>query len=1007
MAPSPFRSTAVVCSIITASLGFGLLTPVMASAATPPPASSVAQDPPADSIVGLPVDPRLDAPIVSRIEDTFAGSRAVMGFAGGDDVYLLDGDETVSRWAGGQGLFLLRALDKYRDSALDLVRVHTAADGTKTRTERSALPRTLQVDGLRASNQFLPGTKQFRGTASVGATITATDVTSGTTLFETEVPAARTAVGAWSADAELTAGDHTVTFTQTLPDGRKSVIDRVAFSEGTGEAPAAPVVQPSERRLDGDFTLWGAVDDRTVEVEVRTADGTSIGETRVVDGDFTATIPQEHLGSTVDVVAIAADGTESAVSPAELTPLPVSTAVTKPAVREVNVLPDGTVQVIGEVQQMAGAQILDGDTVVGSIPSGTNGWSYNIRAQFTGKQLDLVNLGFDGQRYSATSERVALPRLLQVDGVAAENSYTPGENDFSGSAEAGATVVARDQKGTELFRAEAKETRSGVAKWSARADLASADGYAVTFTQTTADGRTSVMKDITFTPQEDEAPTAPTAEGYFPEDVAHWAGIAGLATVGSDVVARTSDGTEIGRTTVTDPSGTYNIGIDPAKVGDGVQEFEVTQVVDGSESPSTAAELDYGTNAPAFTAPTDGSTIAGKGLSFAGTGDASGTITLNGTDFTDSRAIGTARVVDGVWQIDNDELDLPSGDYQFWAMQRTKGGKTAFSGVNVRVQSTNLTAEGYFPEDVAQWAGIAGYAERGTDVVVRNTAGTEIGRTTVEGQGGLYNIGIDPAKVGDGEQHLVVTQEHEGVVSPGVDVTLDYGTNAPTFTSPANDGSTKALAFTGTGDQGGRVLLLGVGGGSEPTIGSAVVEDGRWSITNDDLELPSGAYQFWAHQRTKGGKISNTGINIHITAEGTRQGDEQSETLPLVIEHQPGLFFAFDRDDKWGVVQKGGNHASYEAAEAAAATVSMPVVGAEGKVEFADGTCLQAAVPRNFGFILKRTDCDAEMTSWARESNGALRVLDAGDSMPYFGNFDVTTKEGLTSPRDLPISTEG
>jgi hypothetical protein len=757
MAPSPFRSTAVVCSIVTASLGFGLLTPVMASAATPPPASSVAQDPPVDSIA---VDPRLDAPIVSRIEDTFAGSRAVMGFAGGDDVYLLDGDETVSRWAGGQGLFLLRALDKYRDSALDLVRVHTAADGTKTRTERSALPRTLQVDGLRASNQFLPGTKQFRGTASAGATITATDVASGTTLFETEVPAARTAVGAWSADAELTAGDHTVTFTQTLPDGRKSVIDRVAFSEGTGEAPAAPVVQPSERRLDGDFTLWGAVDDRTVEVEVRTADGTSIGETRVVDGDFTATIPQEHLGSTVDVVAIAADGTESAVSPAELTPLPVSAAVTKPAVREVNVLPDGTVQVIGEVQQMAGAQILDGDTVVGSIPSGTNGWSFNIRAQFTGKQLDLVNLGFDGQRYSATSERVALPRLLQVDGVAAENSYTPGENDFSGSAEAGATVVARDQKGTELFRAEAKETRSGVAKWSARADLASADGYEVTFTQTTADGRTSVMKDISFTAEVADvfAVTSPEAGSDHKGEMVTFTG---RGEPGEDVTLEVTNFASTPVTTEVRTDGTWSV---QRYLGTGAYTFEVTQR--NAAGDTTATVSDFRLNQPAagaerpfaVTSPEAGSDHKGEMVTFTGTGAVGDDVTLDVTNFT-STPVTTSVRNDGTWSV---QRYLGTGAYTFDITQRNTAGETTGRVTDFRVNqpvagedkpftvTAPSTETTFTPDTVLEFVGTGAV---GADVLVDPGPGLASVSTTVAGDG-TWKVG---KYVGNGRYRFVVT----------------------------------------------------------------------------------------------------------------------------------------------------------------------------------------------------------------------------------------------------------
>ncbi|WP_263054996.1 hypothetical protein [Curtobacterium sp. RIT-PI-V] len=864
MAPSPFRSTAVVCSIVTASLGFGLLTPAVATAAAPTPstASSVAQDQPVDAI---PVDPALDAPRVMSITDTTTGARAVLGSAGGDQVTLLAGETVIGNWPAGPGLFQIFAIDTYRDDALDLVRVHTAADGTKTRTERTALPRTLQVDGLREQNVFTPGTQRFAGTASAGATIVAADE-DGTELFRVEASSARTAAGSWSAEADLDgSSDHKVTFTQTLPDGRTSVIEGVVFSPAATDAPAAPVAEPAERRLDGDFTVQGSVDERTARVEIRDTAGTSIGETRIAEGWITGTVPQDHLGERVDLVAIAEDGTESAPAPVELEPLPVDAAVTEPEVRATNVLPDGTIQVIGERQDVAGTQVLDGDRVVASIQRDNNGWSFTIGKQFTGKQLDLVHLGFDGQRYSATSERVALPRLLQVDGIAEENTYTPGERTFTGSAEAGAAVVATDQDGEELFRTEAKQTRSGVAEWEAKADLSSKDGYEVTFTQTTADGRTSVMEAISFTPQDDAGVAAPSAEGYFPVDIAQWAGIAGVAEVGAEVVVKATDGTEIGSTTVTDPSGTYNVGVDPTKVGTGVQEFVVTQTVDGTTSDGTSAELDYGQNAPTFTDPAEGSTIGGTDLRFDGAGTTGGTVSLSGTDFTQTQLIGTASVADGRWQIENDELDLPTGDYQFWASQRTRGGKVAFAGLNVHVQSASLSAEGYFPEDVAQWAGIAGISTPGVDVVARDAAGTEIGRTRVEDERGYYNLGIDPTKVGFGEQRIAVTEERDGVESDPVEVVLDYGTNAPTFTGPA-DGSRASsddLVFTGTGDLGGHIVLMGVGADEVPTIGSAAVRDGGWTITNE-LELPDGDYQFWAHQRTKGGKIANTGLNVQI-----------------------------------------------------------------------------------------------------------------------------------------------
>ncbi|QSB24076.1 hypothetical protein [Curtobacterium sp. 24E2] len=594
MAPSPFRSTAVVCSIVTASLGFGLLTPTVATAAAPTPASASSSAPTrADDalIPSLPVDPKIPAAQVVSIQDTTVGSRAVMGFAGSDWVYLLDGDTVVSAWPGGAGVFTLRALDKYSDRILDIVRVHVAADGKKTRTERTPLPRTLHVDGLEETNQFVPGTQEFAGTAAAGATITATDA-DDTVLFTTKASDARSAAGSWNAEADFDAKRRTITFTQTLPDGQSTVINAVRFTPQTGDTPNAPEVGPADRRLDGDFTVWGEADANATKVEVRDAHGTLITETPVVEERFVTVVPQKYLGTTVEVVAIAADGSESKPSSAELQPLPVDEDVAMPALKEVIVHPNGKIQLIGEREKSPGVQVLDGDRVVASFQRDQNGWSFTIGPEYTGQQLDLVNLDFDGQRYAATSERLALPRLLAVDGLAEENTYVPGEREFRGLAEAGATVVAKDKDGTELFRAQAKQTRSGVAEWTAKADLSSRNGYDVTFTQTTADGRVSVMKNISFTPQSEEVqplePVTVHTETITPGVVNKFAG---TATPNASIRVLNAWGTQIVPGTITaDAEGTWSFERVVSK-GATTFDFAIEQTSDGRSETSRLFRL--------------------------------------------------------------------------------------------------------------------------------------------------------------------------------------------------------------------------------------------------------------------------------------------------------------------------------------------------------------------------------------------------------------------------------
>ncbi|WP_418516462.1 hypothetical protein ACNUCX_02670 [Curtobacterium flaccumfaciens pv. flaccumfaciens] len=541
MASTSFRSAAVVCGVLTATLGFGLLTPAVATAAPAPTSSEPAVQAATPDFDALPVDPSLSAPQFYSDWSTPFGSRIVGGYAGGDDVWLVIGNDAYDRSTGG-GAFFLNVQDRHQDAGLEVIRVHTAADGTQTRGERIPIPRTIRVDGLQEQNTFTPGTTHFAGSATAGATIVAKDTVSGDTLFTTDVSSTRNGTGTWSADADLTATDHVITLTQTTPSGRTNELRDVRFSPTASDAPAAPTLQTTERRLDGSFVLTGKYDDSVDSVVVQDAAGATIADATLTETGYVARIPQERIGSTVYVVAKTADGTPSSRTAAPLAQLPTDASVPKPTLRSVFVHTDGRVQVVGEPDGAPGLWILDGDRVVAGVPH-NDVWSYVIRAQETGKQLEIANLGFDGQGFSSLSERVALPRLLQVDGITDENTYTPGARAFEGTAEAGATITATDQRGRELFRTPVTGARSGVGTWKASAALTSTAGYELTFTQTTTDGRTSVMRNIAFEAEAQTiAPVTVTTKTVTAGVSNH---IAGTATPGATFRVLNPSGTQI------------------------------------------------------------------------------------------------------------------------------------------------------------------------------------------------------------------------------------------------------------------------------------------------------------------------------------------------------------------------------------------------------------------------------------------------------------------------------
>ncbi|MBF4614062.1 hypothetical protein [Curtobacterium sp. VKM Ac-1376] len=649
MAPTSFRSAAVVCSVLTASLGFGLLTPTIATAAstaTAPSTSESAVRADTPDFDALPVDPSLTAPKFYQDWSTPFGSRILAGDAGGDDLWLVLGDTVYDRSTGG-GAFFITVQNRLQDAGLEVVRVHTAADGTQTRGERIPIPRTIRVDGLQQQNTFVPGTTHFAGSATAGATIVAKDTTSGATLFTTEVSGARNGTGTWNADADLAGSDHVITLTQTTTDGRTNELRDVRFSPAASDAPTAPTLQTTERRLDGSFVVTGRYDDSAASVVVEDVSGAKLADASLQETGYVARIPQDRLGSTVYVVAKAADGTPSSRTAAPLAQLPTDASVPKPTLRSAYVHTDGRVQVVGERDDAPALWVLDGDRVVAGVGH-SDAWSYVIRAQETGKQLDIVNLGFDGQGFSSMSERVPLPRLLQVEGLADTNTYTPGGRVFSGTAESGATITATDQNGKEVFEARVTGARSGVGTWKADAALTSRDGYELTFTQTTADGRTSIMRNIGFSAEEKRViPATVTTKSVTAGVSNHFTG---TATPGATFRVLNPSGTQI-------VAGTHDVATDGTwsfdrVVSKGATKFDfvIEQTVNGTATKSRTFSLSASAVRDATVATK--SVTAGVSNHFTGTATPGATFRVLNPSGTQIVA-GTHDVAtDGTWSFD-------------------------------------------------------------------------------------------------------------------------------------------------------------------------------------------------------------------------------------------------------------------------------------------------------------------------------------------------------------------
>ncbi|WP_175472175.1 MULTISPECIES: Ig-like domain-containing protein [unclassified Curtobacterium] len=352
-------------------------------------------------------------------------------------------------------------------------------------------------------------------------------------------------------------------------------------------------------------------------------------------------------------------------------------------------------------------------------------------------------------------------------------------------------------------------------------------------------------------PSRSPSPTAPIADltataAFNATDENLPALVSGTAEPGATVTVRDSKGEVIDTAIAT--GGRYTITIPPSKAHFGVNEFTVTQTVDGKVSDPLTRTLDYGTPAaPAILTPDNGATVTNGSIRFTGTGASGAKLDMRGN----TSSIGDTKIVDGAWTVDVTRQLTPNV-YELHALQTTKGGLTQRSNITVTIQDeqiTELNAAGTFPEDVEQEAFISGAAQNGADVVVKE--GTTVIKS-VKAVDGKYTVQI-PATVA-GERTFTVTQTVKGDTSAPKTVTLDYGTPADMVVESPTDGSTvpaDQVVFTGTGQPGGKVTL----GGTVSRLGEANVNaQGNWTITVQRTLVPMD-YALYTKQITKGNLI--------------------------------------------------------------------------------------------------------------------------------------------------------
>ena len=255
---------------------------------------------------------------------------------------------------------------------------------------------------------------------------------------------------------------------------------------------------------------------------------------------------------------------------------------------------------------------------------------------------------------------------------------------------------------------------------------------------------------------------------------------------------------------------------------------------------------------------------------------ASRTARLSGSAVPGSYVVVNGReevLVDGTGRWAHQLTGLALGTSTVGLEQWENGAKTGETTVTVTLPVAAVTASVSFPADPRQEAVLSGGAQPGATVVVADTAGAELARTTALLGSGSWSTSI-PAPGAGGDRPVRVFQEIDGEKNGEIAVTVRYGA-AVTVTSPV-DGQAHGggrLAMTGRGEHGATIVVRVQG--TQNVIGTAtVLASGAWNLTTtlDDRRHTL--------ETTQTGK----GDNVTVATTTINPDDEGGVSQPFILD---------------------------------------------------------------------------------------------------------------------------
>ncbi|MBF4607658.1 Ig-like domain-containing protein [Curtobacterium sp. VKM Ac-1393] len=860
-----------------------------------------------------------DAPIVDAPGTLTDPTGPITGVAEPGSTVIVrdpDGNELGRGTADDDGAFSVRLDAPLPEGASDLVVVAEDEVGNESdeTTATAVVPDTTApdapvVDGLQ---DLASSTGPVTGTAEPGATVIVRDEDGNVIGRGTADDDGDFAV---ELDGPLTEGDHALEIVAVDDADNESTSTPVTVIAPDVTAPDAPISTTPEWLTDATGPFTGSAEPGSTVI-IRDADHKEIGRgTAGDDGQFRIVLDEPLTDGAHDLEIVAEDKVGNTSEATAITVDVDDAAPNAPVVTSPTDLADGQGPITGTAEPGATVIVRDEDgNVIGTGTANEDGdWSIELDEPLADGKHDLDVIAKD----KAGNTSTPTPIIIDVDTeapdapvVTSPTDLADGTGPITGTAEPGSTVIVRDEDGKEIGRGEADKDGN----FTVELDEPLKDGShdVVVVVEDKAGNESDPTK--TTVKIDTETPDAPVVTS--PSDLANGQGpITGTAEPGSTVIVRDEDGKEIG-TGIADEDGNFTVELDePLKDGSHDLEIVVEDKAGNESDPTkTTVEIDTETpDAPVVTSPSD---LADGQGPIAGIAEPGSAVIVRDEDGNElGRGIADE---DGNFEIILDE-PLKDGSHELEIVVEDQAGNESDPTKTTIVIDTEAPDAPVItsPADLANGQGpIAGTAEPGSTVIVRDEDGKEIG-TGIADEDGNFTVELDePLKDGSHDLEIVV-EDQAGNESDPTKTTVEIDTdapNAPVITSPSDlaDGTGP---ITGIAEPGSTVIVRDEDG---KEIGRGTTdEDGNFTVELDE-PLKDGSHDLEIVVEDNAGNESDptkTTVDIDTDAPNapviTSPSDLADGTGPIAGIAEPGsTVIVRDEDGKEigrGTADEDGN----------------------------------------------------------------------------------------------------